>query len=136
MVRARQTSVDGYAYWSVGREPRRQSASSGRQKPASLTAYLLPIYDEYLVAYRDRVAVPHWPQVVRRRPKQFVTFQHALVVNGQVAGTWRVARQPDGAVVTVVPLRRLTGPERHGIAEAASCYERYVGIPVTLTIDR
>jgi hypothetical protein len=136
IVRARQTSVDGYTYWSVSRDPRGQSAPPRRRKPAAPTVHLLPIYDEYLVAYRDRVAVPHGPPIVGRRPKRFVTFQHALVVSGQVVGTWRVVRQPDGAVVTVVPLRRLTGPERHGIAKAASRYERYLGVPVTLTIDR
>ena len=70
------------------------------------------------------------------RPKRFVTSQHALVVNGQVAGTWRVVREPDGAVVTVVPRRRLTGPERNALAKAAAGYERFVGVPVTLTVDR
>jgi hypothetical protein len=136
IVRACQISVDGYTYWSVGRDSRRQSAAPRRRKPAAPTVHLLPIYDEYLVAYRDRVAVPHGPPIVGPRPKRFVTFQHALVVSGQVAGAWKVLRQPDTAVVTVAPLRRLTPPERLAVAEAAGRYERYLGIPVTLTIDR
>ena len=134
ITRARQNSVDGYTYWSAGREPRNQSKASGRRKVP--LAHLLPIYDEYLVAYRDRVAVPHGPPIVGPRPKRFVTFQHALVAGGQVAGTWRVARQPGGAVITTVPLRKLTGSERHAVARAAADYGRFVGIPVTLTIDR
>jgi hypothetical protein len=136
IIRARQTSVDGYTYWSAGRDLRGQSTSRGRRKAAPPIVHLLPIYDEYLVAYRDRVAVPHGPPVVNKRPKRFVTFQHALVVGGQVAGTWRVARQPAGAAVTVVPLKRLTGPERRAVAKAVAGYERFLGVPVTLTIDR
>ena len=135
IIRAQQRSVDGYAYWIVGRDSG-PSATTRRRTPAAPAVHLLPIYDEYLVAYRDRVAVPHGPPVVGPRPKRFVTFQHALVVNGQVAGTWRVVREPDGAVVTVVPRRRLTAPERNALATAAAGYERFVGVPVTLTVDR
>ena len=46
--RAASEAVDGLTYWSV------ESSASGSLREA--TAHLLPIYDEYLVAYRDRVA--------------------------------------------------------------------------------
>ena len=62
--------------------------------------HLLPIYDEYIVAYRDREAVPH----TRLGPErsEFAIFQHALIANGQIIGTWRTA---SGGRGTVTPSR-------------------------------
>ena len=56
-----------------------------------------PIYDEDLVSYRDRVAVPHSSGTVGAGPTT-VTFRHALVISGQVAGTWNTGahRDPSG----------------------------------------
>ena len=56
MIRARCEVVNGHTYWTVGRTP------AGELRPR--IAELLPIYDEYLVAYRDRVAVPHGPGTI------------------------------------------------------------------------
>jgi hypothetical protein len=105
--------------------------SSGR----SYLAQLLPIYDEYLVAYRDRDAVPHGPAAIAssRGP---VTFQHALVIDGQVAGTWRTSRHANGLEVRVTPMRRLTRPERRTVAAATGRCERFLSAPVAVTIDR
>jgi hypothetical protein len=75
MNRAKSRDVAGLTYWTIGRDPKRASAEG---------VFLLPIYDEFLVAYRDRAAVPH-PSL----PKDKVIFQHAIVVDGQVAGTWK-----------------------------------------------
>jgi hypothetical protein len=91
---------------------------------------LFPIYDEYLVAYRDREAVPHGPSVITSASRASVTFQHALVIEGQVAGTWRIARQPRAVFIEVVPLRPMTGPGGRALAEAVKRYERFLGAPV------
>ena len=83
-----------------------------------MTAHLLPIYDEYLVAYRDRAAVPH-----ATLPRgSALTFQHALVIDGQVAGTWRIK----DLVMTITPLRKLTARERKATRDAASHYEQFL----------
>lgn len=126
IVAARRDIAGGLTYWSVGEAPARRA----RQRATRL----LPVYDEYLVAYRDREAVPHGPSTVASRASGPVTFQHALIIAGQVAGTWRTARTPRGPTVNVVPLRRLTEPERRGIAEAAARYQRFLDVPVTLSI--
>jgi hypothetical protein len=116
IIRARQESVDEHSYWTVG------GASAGRfpRPRRGVTAHLLPIYDEYLVAYRDRAAVPHatWPR------GSGLTFQHALVIDGQVAGTWRMKNLE----MTITPLRTLTAPERKAARDAASRYERFLDV--------
>jgi hypothetical protein len=89
--------------------------------------HLLPIYDEYLVAYRDLQAVP-------RPPYLMGNFQHVMVIGGQVAGTWRIITGTAGPTMDVRPLRRLTPAERRGLVVAAKRYGRFLGTPVSLSV--
>lgn len=128
MNRASSAIIDGYTYWTVGH--------ASRPRKASATVHLLPIYDEYLVSYRDRKAVPHSPTIVKSGRRGSVTFQHALVIGGQVAGTWRLTRTTDAVGIDVFPLRTLTRLERVQIMEAAERYGRFIASPVSASIDR
>jgi hypothetical protein len=117
---ARSHDVDGLRYWTPNREP----ADTRRAKG---TLHLLPIYDEYLVAYRDHLVVP--------RPAYLLgNFQHALVIGGQVAGTWRMILATAGLTMDVRPLRRLTSAERRGLVVAATRYRRFLRTPVSLSV--
>jgi hypothetical protein len=126
MNRARSEVVNGLTYWTAGRAP----AGATRRIPV----HLLPIYDEYTVAYRDREAVPHSTSSIISSSGRPVTFQHALVIDGKIAGTWRTSRKKEQPVVEVIPLRRLTGAERIGITQAVKRYERFLGTPVSFSI--
>jgi hypothetical protein len=126
MNRTRHEVREGLTYSTVGR-----AARDGVRDPR---VHLLPIYDEYLVAYRDREAVPHGPSTFRTRARQPVTFQHALVVGGQVAGTWRVHNHSDGVKLDVAVLRRLSAAERQGLADAVTRYGRFLSVPSSFTV--
>jgi len=128
MNQARRTDVDGLTYWTVERSPR------GAARDDLL--HLLPIYDEYIVAYRDREAVPHGPSkiVSGSRQTESVTFQHTLVIAGRVAGTWRQMQSKKTAAIDVVPLRRLSRLEQRAINEAAARYEQFLSTPVRCSI--
>jgi hypothetical protein len=123
--RADSTVIDGTTYWTIGDPPR------GRAR--AYNVHLLPIYDEYLVSYRDRAAVPHGPGKVPVRSRDAVTFQHALVIGGQVAGTWRMERTPDRMTVDVYPLRRLSPTERSELEQAAQRLSRFLRVPVSIS---
>ena len=85
MNQARRQQVGDRIYWTVGR---------AASVPARVKmAHLLPIYDEYLVSYRDREAVPHGASVITSGARGHVTFWHALVIAGQDRGN--LANQPD-----------------------------------------
>jgi len=115
MIQARHREEEGLKYWTVGRDPR------GAPRSRS-SLHLLPIYDEYLVAYRDLQAVP--------RPAFLMgNFQHSLVIGGQVAGTWRITTSARRVAVNVEPLRRLTPTERRGLALEVARYQRFLGVP-------
>ena len=123
MNKARREEVAGLTYWTLGSTPR----AAGRDH----LAHLLPIYDEYLVSYRDREAVPHGPSVIPL-PKT-VIFQHALIVGGGIAGTWRTARNARGLTVSATLLRPLSRRETRAVADAAARYEGFLDVPVALS---
>lgn len=126
MNRAKPLVVDGLTYWSLGKELRPGQPTAN--------AHLLPIYDEYLVSYRDREAVPHGPSVVKSGPRGSVMFQHALVIAGQVAGTWRMTKTGDGVAIDVFPLRKLTKKERVQVEETGQRYGQFTGAAVALRL--
>jgi hypothetical protein len=126
IVRARRRDEDGLAYWSLDDRPRRLARPSA--------ALLLPIYDEYLVAYRDRVVVPHSQARITKVPGWNVTFQHAVVINGQVAGTWRIPRVADSIAMDVTLVRGLSGRAKQSVMAAAKRYGRFRRMPVIIEL--
>ncbi len=124
IIRATSFQENGVTYWTAGRA----RAAAAPERP---DVQLLPIYDEYLVAYRDRAAVPHGPGHVSSAA-QTVTFQHALVIDGRVAGTWRTGRHRSDVAVTM--LRPLSRAERRALGAAAERYGRFLGSPVSLSV--
>jgi hypothetical protein len=120
MIPTRHREMEGLTYWSVGSDPRSPPRTKG-------LLHLLPIYDEYLVAYRDHRVVP--------RPAYALgNFQHALLIGGQVAGTWRTRASIKGVAVEVEGLRRLRPVERRALTQAVTRYRRFLGVPVSLSI--
>ncbi len=132
IIRAKRHEMDGLTYWSVGRST--AAAASPRAGSATEPAiHLLPIYDEYLVAYRDRVAVPHGT-ATDASGGGAVLFQHVLLIDGKVAGTWRLRRPASAPGIDVYPRVPLAAGERAGVERAAERYARFLGVPVDVTV--
>jgi hypothetical protein len=129
MNRARQEAIDGRTYWSI--RPRLRPAVRYPSVGAAAQVFLLPVYDEYLVAYRDRDAVPHGVALNATGPGGPLPFQNPLVIDGQVAGTWR-PRQGAGGVDVQVSARPLKKTERRGVEDAAACYGRFLDAVVAV----
>lgn len=115
MIKANREEIGGLVYWTAA------DGNDVRERRALL--HLLPIYDEYFVAYRDRAAVPH---ITREHASWAGTFQHMLVIAGQAAGIWTPV--PAKGSVAVRPLRRLTTHERAELAAAVRRYGEFRGI--------
>jgi hypothetical protein len=122
IVRGVSVDLHGHRYWSVDEID--AGLSRRGKRSGNPVAHLLPIYDEYLVAYRDREAVPHGLDTVRGTGRT-VLFQHAILINGQIAGTWRTPPPGHGGVISIVPLRKLHVAEREAIDQAAERYRRF-----------
>ena len=81
IVRARRQTVDGLTYWTLPGRARIPAPSN--------VVHLLPVFDEYLVAYRDSRPVPRGTTAGGFLPQ-------AVVCGGRVVGTWKVTKDREG----------------------------------------
>jgi hypothetical protein len=84
--------------------------------------HLLPMYDEYFVAYRDLNAVP-----------RANGLQATLVAGGQAVGAWEIAREGDQTRVDVEATRPLNDLETSALGETAARYGRFLGTTVSVS---
>jgi hypothetical protein len=90
--------------------------------------FLLPNYDEYLIAYRDRGAVI---DPARTRNLGIFTTQeypHYVVLDGRVAGSWRRNIGAREASVVMKLYGRATTRQRVFLARAAARYGEMLGM--------
>ena len=114
-------TVEGIEVW--------HGTSSPRAKQQALSAaYLLPPFDEYTVAYKDRTAAldpKHAPYA------QFGGMLSAtIVVNGQVSGTWKRASVGDGVTVTPTFFGKAATDNARAALAASERYGRFLELPV------
>lgn len=104
----------------------------GKEPPAAVPApaYLLPPYDEYTIAYKDRSAVldPAHGGVVSGNG----IFYPTIVLGGQVAGTWKRELKKGSVVITLSPFVPLKKKERQAVALAAERYGDFLGKPAVM----
>ena len=110
--------IDDRTCWSSVSAPAASRAPAG--------AHLLPNYDEYLVAYRDRDAVVGPSRRAASTPRGSDVFAHSLVIDGRLAGSWTSTHRQDTVTVDVVSYRRLTPADRRAVASAAARYGRFM----------
>jgi Winged helix DNA-binding domain len=87
--------------------------------------FLLPPYDEYLVAYRDRRAAldpDHNTLVV---PGGNGVFYPIVVVDGRVSGTWRRAFKKSSVVISLGPFGTWSAQQAAAITSAAERYASF-----------
>lgn len=118
--------VDGQSYWLAAASPGAEPAAS----PSSPTVWLLPPYDEYTVAYKDRSAVldPTHGRVISGNG----IFYPVIVVDGRVAGTWKRVFKKGAVEITLSPFAPLKKKERQAAAHAAERYGAFLGKPILL----
>jgi len=106
--------------------------AGGRLPPrAKRSAYLLPAYDEYLVAYQSRDAVIDPGHARRLHPDQSL-LDPVVVLDGHVAGFWRRALGASSASVELALFERPSPAGRRAIDEAAERYGAFLGMPVEI----
>lgn len=118
-------TIGGVDHWS-GREAR-----APRTRPP--VAHLLPNFDEYTVAYRDRSAL-----VDPRRPFDHSALSfgsvlaNVVTIDGLVRGTWRRSERRDGAAVAVTVFEALTRRESEALDRSVDELGRFLGRDVSV----
>ncbi len=120
MVKPRfvKETVDGRDYWLSS------SAQAIKEKRPSV--YLLPAYDEYTVAYKDRSAVLD-PARAREVNNGYGILSPVIVMDGQVVGGWKRTLRRGAVVVTPGPFKKFNAAETVAFEEAASRYGKFLG---------
>jgi hypothetical protein len=121
-----QGSIDGITYWGF---KRRADVRVPRH-----SAFLLPNYDEYLIAYKDRGAVVDADRAANIAARIGGAFSHHLIIDGRLAGSWQRTLEPASVVIDVAPYRPLTPTQQRAVAGAADCYGEFLGLPATMRI--
>lgn len=115
--------VDGRSYWFAQAEPPRSGG-----EPA---VHLLPNYDEFLVAYRDRRDALHPGLDTSPLPRESV-LTNVVLVDGLVRCGWRRRPARDGVAVEVDPLGGTGAAVGAALARAVEDLGRFLGAPASI----
>jgi hypothetical protein len=120
--------VEGRTYWL----PSSAGGPASEPKDGPPPALLLPVYDEYTVAYRDRSAVLSRSDAGRAGNG---IFRHVVVIDGRVAGTWARSLRRGSVIITTSPFVKLARAEARAVAAAADRYGEFLGASVILKYE-
>ncbi|HEY2964420.1 MAG TPA: winged helix DNA-binding domain-containing protein, partial [Pyrinomonadaceae bacterium] len=89
------------------------------------SAHLLPVYDEYNVAYKDRQTAL---DLTDGKPaiSAWDMLGPTAMLNGTIVGTWKAAMDKKSVTIVVNAARTLSKRERLAIAKAAERYARFL----------
>jgi hypothetical protein len=124
--RLESTAIDGTTYWNGDTSPSRP------HKGAS--AYLLPNYDEYLIAYKDRDLIVDASRAANIVARSNGGFANHLVVDGRLAGSWSRTLTGNGVLIEIAPYKKLTPAQARAASNAADCYGEFLGLPASMAI--
>jgi hypothetical protein len=114
--------IEGKTYWMASDTP--------ASNPASPDVHLLPVYDEYTVAYKDRRAVldpAHTEQAGHG------IFSSVIIRGGQVAGVWKRTFQTDTVRIEATPFASWSDADTIALTAAAERYGRFTGKTAVIT---
>ena len=124
--RLAQQGIAGETYW-LGAQV---TPGDTHAAPSGPRAWLLPPYDEYTVAYADRSAML---QAAGAPTDPFVILGPVIMVDGQLAGSWKRTLTRDAALLALTLFAPLDDERRALVEQAAARYGRFVGLPVSIT---
>jgi hypothetical protein len=108
-------TLDGETYW-LGKEQRKTSAAINQ-------GWLLPSYDEYTVAYKDRRAIISSPYFIQAGNG----LRPTIMVNGEIIGSWQRELRKHDAVITVHFFNTETKHTSEALQQAAKRYGEFLG---------
>ncbi len=116
--------IDGEIYWYVAGAP------VDSIPPAQ--GHLLPVYDEFTIAYKNHSASldPKYNELVTNR-----FFTSPFVLRGELIGLWRRTFRQKSVVIESAPFRPYNAAERDAFAAAGQRFGEFLGMPVVFAGD-
>jgi hypothetical protein len=108
--------------------------SADTQAKAAMVAHLLPNFDEFTVAYRDRAELVHADRPFEAKLFSFGSIlSNVVTVGGKVRGSWRRSFARDGVLIEARMLDRLKPAESAAVREAGRRFGEFLERPVELS---
>ncbi|MCW3463335.1 winged helix DNA-binding domain-containing protein [Chitinophaga nivalis] len=88
------------------------------------TTLLLPAFDEYFIAYKDRshsIDTQHIDKVMTVNG----IFNPVIVFNGELAGTWKKTQNKAGITIELAPFKPLKKAQYKALEQAAATYAAF-----------
>ncbi|WP_439697602.1 winged helix DNA-binding domain-containing protein [Mucilaginibacter sp. AW1-7] len=106
--------IDGKIYWM----PYHTTTAPTKNK-----AYLLPAYDEFAIAYKERDALvaPKY-----REQARYVIFDPVIVIDNQVVGNWKRAIKTNTVDINYNLFGKLNKVQTTRLAAAANIYKKFI----------
>jgi hypothetical protein len=127
-----QESVGDLTYWRVPGPSTKFRAGRPITRTAPPSLHLLPNYDEYLIAYKDRQVVLDESTPL---PSGMDSYAYYLIVNGRLRGTWRKVVDSKRVRLRVTTFAALTREEQRQLDAETERFGRFMGLPATLALQ-
>ncbi len=102
----------------------------GADKRECKTACLLPNFDEYVVGYTDRSAILDSSRADHLDARNNPLFQHTIIIDGEIAGTWKRAAGKEAVTIETLPFGRLGRVQERAVELAARRLGEFLELPV------
>jgi Winged helix DNA-binding domain len=120
-------AIEGKEYWF--------DAAAGSAHEGAGVAHLLPNFDEYTVAYRDRAAVMHADRAFDPTLFSFGSvLSNVVTVDGKIRGAWRRTVSRAGMHVEIRTLNRFEPAETAAVEKACRRFGDFLERPVELSV--
>lgn len=96
----------------------------------SKSIHLLPIYDEYMMGYKNRDAILREYNSIT--PKPAYGFDNTIVSNGQIIGTWRRVIKPKNIQFQYKVFRPFSAAEKTAFKKAIDRYQKFTGLEIII----
>jgi Winged helix DNA-binding domain len=111
--------LDGKTYWF--------SSSSLTTKNVAPTTHLLPPFDEYTIAYKDRSAVIDSTDMIQTRNG---IFSPIIVLDGRIVGTWKRTLKKDTVILEMALFNPLNETETQALNASIKRYGTFVDMAI------
>ena len=98
------------------------------KSPAS--ALLLPNYDEYFIAYKDRSAIGQRINQTTAVTGGSANITHVAFIDGELVGGWRRLADKNGVVVAIEFWSELSPAEHGRVDRVVKGFGKFLGVPV------
>jgi hypothetical protein len=113
--------IEGTTYWS---------AKTRRSGDRDADAHLLPAYDEYTVAYKNRQVV--FDQAAVSQITTWGALGPSVIIDGRIVAIWKASLGRNSVEINVEPARTLNTNEAVAVTKAATRYAAFLNLPLQL----